>query len=163
MYITLCTAKVGSPQENMRLATGEIKENAIASWLFAVLWGLCKLLQGRLNIWLAYLLLSSVCWQPASPGNLAYRQQVKQIGNYSVIFSPHCCSIMDPFFRLLLVFSFFLKPLSSLYIPDLLLYTFRLSLLPGVCHVIIFQSHLRFYLEIWICLLHGKWNVGQWD
>lgn len=87
----------------MALPTAEIK-GAVALFLrsSAALWGLCKLLQGRWNNWLAYLFISSVCWQPASPGELAYRQQVKQTGNYCVTFSPGCCSIVDPLLRLLL-------------------------------------------------------------
>lgn len=42
------------------------------------------------------------------------------------------------------------SPLSIflLYLPDLLLSTFNLFLLPGVCLVIIFQSYLPIYLEI---------------
>lgn len=125
---------------------------------FSALWGLCKLLQGRWNNWLAYLFISSVCWQPTSPGDLAYTQQVKQTGNYSVTFSPGCRSIADP--RLRLFSPFFSKNSFLLYLLDLLLHIFHLSLLPGVCHVIIFQSHVPIYLEIWICTLHGKYSVG---
>lgn len=89
--------KVYFQQENMGLPAAEIRGNCTFMETFAALLGLCVLLQGRWNDPLAYRLLSSVCWQPASPGDLAYRQQMKQIGNYSVISSPDWCSTMGPF------------------------------------------------------------------
>lgn len=84
---------------------------------FSAVRALCKLLQGRWNNWLAYLFISSDCWQPTSPGDLAYRQQVKQTGNYCVTFNPGCRSIVDPRLRVFLAsFLFFFLKTSFLSI-----------------------------------------------
>lgn len=95
---------VQSSSEDIRLSTVEMQEDVVVFLpSFAASWGLCKLLQGRWNNWLAYLFILSVCWQPARPGDLAYRQQVKQTGNYCVTFSPGCGSIADPGLHFFLV------------------------------------------------------------
>lgn len=121
-----CNENVWSSQGDMALPAAEIKGDVVLFLRsFAALWGLCKLLQGRWNNWLAYLFISSVRWQPASPGDLAYRQQVKQTGNYCVTFSPGCGSIVDPLLRLFPISLFLLKPLSFLYQLDLLLFICR--------------------------------------
>lgn len=124
---------------------------------FAALWGLCVPLQGGWNGQLAYHLLSSVCWQPASPGDLAYRQQMKQIGNYSVISRPDWCSATGlRFFVFFYSCFFFLKLLSLPYLLDLLVYTSHLSKFPGVCLVIIFQP---FAFISWHVKLYTTWKM----
>lgn len=114
------------------------------------------------NNWLAYHLLTSVCWQPTSQGDLAYSQQVRQTGNYSVTFSPRCCSIRDPLLHHLRPpvspswlhpFFFFLKPLSI----SVCLISYS-KLIPRVCYVIIFRSRLPIYLN-----LYTTWKIKWGD
>lgn len=95
---------------------------------FSAVRALCKLLQGRWNNWLAYLFISSDCWQPTSPGDLAYRQQVKQTGNYCVTFNPGCRSIVDPRLRVFLA--------SFLFFFSENLFPFYISL---ICYFILFM------------------------
>lgn len=132
-------------------STVEIKGNVVLFLeSFAALWGLYKLLQGCWNNWHAYLFISSVCWQPTSPGDLAYRQQVKQTGNYSVTVSHGCCSIVDP--RLCL---FFLK-LLSISARSVTLYS---SFVPPSWSLPCHHFPMSFAYLAWNLNLYTTWKV----
>lgn len=118
--------------------------------------GLCWPLHRRWNNWLAYLLLSSDCWQLASPGDLAYRQQVKQTGNYSVTFSLGCCSGADSAVSV----SLFSRFLFLLCLLDLYLHAPQFSLLLGLCRIIIVRTHLPVFVH---GVENNMWESWKWN
>lgn len=101
---------------------------------------------------ITYLLIASYHQSVGSPPALGIWLTDNKSSRLAITLSH---SALAAFQSWTLALVFFLSPffsktsfLSTVYLLDLLFYTFRLSLLPGVCHVIIFQSNLPICLEI---------------